>query len=77
MSLAHRAIDSIPAPTKHDGSVPKEDWEVRDADKRFHVTPDMGMTAVMGDVIVVDERYNDDNAFLVSGSSGYDEWSYR
>ncbi len=76
MALAHRAIDSIPAPTKHDGTVPKQDWGVREVDKPFHVKPDMGMTAVLGDVIVVDERYSD-NDYLVTGPGGFDEWSYR
>ena len=30
----------------------------------------------MGDVIVVDERYSD-NDYLVTGPGGFDEWSYR
>jgi hypothetical protein len=73
MGLAHRALEKLPAPTRHDGAVSK-DPAPRDVDARFHVQPTQDQVVSEGGVTVVDERYGTDSMYLVGPEGGSDMW---
>lgn len=74
IALAHRALKSLPAPTRHDGGVAKDD-RPRAADAAFHAKPEAGNTVVAGEVTIVDERYDFETGSLVIPSdTGFDLW---
>jgi len=75
MALAHRAIKKLPAPTRHDGTIPRQDT-VRAVDAPFHVKPDDGTFQTIGGVTIVDERYGftDSGLLVPTGTGGADPW---
>lgn len=74
MALAHRAVKKSPTPTRHDGSIPRDD-RPRDVDAQFHVTPDGVETVLVGGVTIVDERYNlEDRSLVVAADGSNDMW---
>jgi hypothetical protein len=74
MALAHQAIKKSPAPTRHDGTIPRDDTP-RSADARFHVKPEGGTEVTVGGVTIVDERYGlEDNLLSLGSSGGHDPW---
>ena len=73
MALCHRAIEMLPTPSRHDGTVPS-DGSVRDVDARFHVKPEQDITVTEGGVTIVDERYGAGNDYLVSANDSNDPW---
>lgn len=75
MAMAHRAAGK--APTAGDGElvgVHRDDSQIRDVDKPFHVLPDTPRTD--GIVTVVDERYGDPflDAMLVGSGNDVHSW---
>ena len=73
MALAHRALKKLPAPSRHDGTVPKS-AAPRKADAQFHTEPDAFSTVSSGGVTIVDERYGGGSQYLVGPDGSPDMW---
>ena len=74
MALVHRALDTMPQPTRIDSGVPK-DGDHRRADAGFHSQAEGEYLMRDGIVSIVDERYSGTTPYLVGSDGDMDPWS--